>query len=515
MGKVLKKLSPHSLYENDLRKRASAELELRKRKEKLAEEEKLKVYRNNPLLYFTERLGVNPNAVDWLSNCGYENHSWDGTVNPFAKILEALTLNKWVGVESATGTGKTFNAALIVLWFLECFENAVVVTTAPKEAQLSLHIWKEIGKLYNKFGKGELTSLRLRMNPGRDDRLAIGFVAGVGSAEESSTRAQGFHAENMLIILEETPGISPAVITAFQNTCTAPHNLILALGNPDHQADNLHKFCMLPNVEYVRISAYDHPNVVLNNPLFISGAASREGIERMKARYGEDNPLFLSRARGISPAQSQKSLIQLKWCMDAKERFNPECISGEPALGVDAANSFGGDKAAIARGIGPSLISVIDFVCPDSNRLGKTDVHTAMRDYNIKPDFVAVDAVGVGAGTVNGLKELGLKVYSVFGSAKQEKHKGEEEFYNLRSQMYWKLREDLRNGRISLPNDEELFADLTTPEWEIKNGKITVESKEEIKKRLGHSPNKGDAVVYWNWIRENKGGRRIIKAEVF
>jgi hypothetical protein len=67
--------------------------------------------------------------------------------------------------------------------------------------------------------------------------------------------------------------------------------------------------------------------------------------------------------------------------------------------------------------------------------------------------------------------------------------------------MYWQLREDLRNGRLILCNDEELFADLVTPKWEVRNGKICVEKKEEIKKRLGHSPNKGDAVVYWNWVR--------------
>jgi hypothetical protein len=71
--------------------------------------------------------------------------------------------------------------------------------------------------------------------------------------------------------------------------------------------------------------------------------------------------------------------------------------------------------------------------------------------------------------------------------------------------MYWQLREDLRNDPdISLPDDEELFADLVTPKWETKNGKIVVESKEDIKKRLGHSPNKGDAVVYWNWIRQKR-----------
>jgi hypothetical protein len=43
------------------------------------------------------------------------------------------------------------------------------------------------------------------------------------------------------------------------------------------------------------------------------------------------------------------------------------------------------------------------------------------------------------------------------------------------------------------------------------NGVIKVESKEEIKKRLGRSPNKGDAVIYWNWVRR-RTPVRVIKA---
>ena len=76
-----------------------------------------------------------------------------------------------------------------------------------------------------------------------------------------------------------------------------------------------------------------------------------------------------------------------------------------------------------------------------------------------------------------------------------------ELFANLRAQMHWRLREDLRRGYVALPNDRELFEDLTTPTWEARNGRILVESKEHIRKRLGRSPDKGDAVVLWNFVR--------------
>ncbi|HZW38545.1 MAG TPA: hypothetical protein VFF33_04520 [Ignavibacteriaceae bacterium] len=405
---------------------------------------------------------------------------------------------KWVGVESATGTGKTFIGALITFWFIECFPNSIVVTTAPKQEQLSLHLWKEIRNLYPLFNKGELLKLRLRLNYGNDNRIALGFAAGIKADEESATKAQGFHAENMLIILEETPGIPMSVITALQNTCTSSNNLMLAFGNPDNQLDNLHRFCMLDNVEHIIISAFDHPNVVCKNSLLIPGAASMEGINRMKVRYGEESPLYLSRARGISPMQSIDSLIQVEWCIDAKDN---EYMDGDYALGVDAANSETGDKAAIALGKGNKLIEVNAFQCPDSGILGKRDIVRYMNDYKISADKVGVDGIGVGAGTINALKEINIKVVNILSASSPVKINSAENFINLRSQMYWQLREDLRLKRIIIPNDNELITDLTSIKWFLRNGKIAIEPKEEIKKRIGRSTNKGDAVVYWNWVR--------------
>ncbi len=506
---------------------AEAELELRRRRvERLKSyENNLMFYRKNPLKYFEERLGVDPRTIDWALNPGYDEHKWDGTPNPMNTILDGLINQKWVGVESATGTGKTFLGALIVFWFLECFENSLVVTTAPKQDQLTLFIWKEISRLYPKYRKGELINLKLRMKPGEDEWLAIGFVAGVKANEESATKAQGFHAEHMLIIIEETPGVPHQVITAFQNTSLAPNNLILAFGNPDHQLDNLHLFCLQDNVEHIRISAYDHPNIVMDNSGFIPGATSRGALSRMLNKYGEDNPLYLSRARGISPAQSKDSLIRIEWCMEAAAKLNDYIIDGKVhtgnikgsyGLGVDVANSESGDKAAIAYGKGDVCYQVEDFQCPDSNQLGH-QVYLLIKEMKIKTEKLGIDGVGVGAGTINTLKEYGItdKGINLQGAASPIKLNGAEEFDNLRSQMWWQVREDLRNGEIVIPKDEGLIADLTTPKYAVQRGKIKVESKDEIKKRLGRSPNKGDAFVYWNWKRVYRGRSRNIQTEIY
>jgi hypothetical protein len=481
-------------------------------------------YKSHPLDYFEKRLGINPATIDWSLLKEFKKHKWDGSINPLMKVLNALVNNNWVGVESATGTGKTFLGALIVFWFLECFDNALVVVTAPKQEQLSLHIWKEIGKLYPRFNRGELTQLKLRIGSEEGEKMAVGFVAGIKADEECSTRAQGFHAENMLIILEETPGVPLPLMNALQNTCTAPHNLIVAFGNPDNTLDNLHQFCLQEKVEHIVLSAYDHPNVVLGNPSFIPGAASLAGIKRIESRFGKNHPLAQSRTRGISPGQSAHSLIRLDWIKNAVEYFanasspegelTEENIAGVYAMGVDAANSEYGDKAAIALGRGEYLVSVSDFQCPDSNQLGKIEVYNLMEEKGITPEYVGIDGVGIGAGTVNALKELGLQIVNIKGSESPVQFGSAEEFNNLRSQMWWQMREDLRLGQIGIVNDSALIADLIAPKWFVRNGNIIVESKEEIKKRLGRSPNKGDAAVYWNWVRKERIQKAVVSAEI-
>lgn len=471
------------------------------------------VYHNDPVKWAVERLGVPEHTIRWAMNPGYTEHKWDGTVDPLVTMLEGLRDWKNVGVEAGTGTQKTFTAAIIVLWFLDCFENSTVVTVAPKEKQLTLNIWKEIGRLWPMFQRlrpqAELTTLRIRVRPGSDRWAAHGFACGVGADEESATKAQGFHAEHMLIVFEETPGIHHAIMTAFENTCTAPHNLRLALGNPDSVHDALHKFCESPNVVHVRVSALDHPNVVCSDHTIVPGAVSKQKVEERRLKYGPDSRLYRSRVRGIAPDEAADSLIRWSWCKQAArlpaERIEELRRKGPKALGVDVANSANGDKACIAHGQGAVLIEANSFPCPDANELGRK-VAMLMDQLNIEYKNVGVDSVGVGAGTVNELKRLGKKCASLNGGEKpRPMSRREEEFNNLRSQMHWQFRIDLQHGEVSLPDDEEAFEDLTAVKWETKNGVIVVEPKEKIKERLGRSPDKGDAIVYWNWVRYSRG----------
>lgn len=490
--------------------------------------EPLTQYQTDPEWFFADVLGIPRHTVRWSLNEGYQSHQWDGTPDPLATMLKGLVDWQNVGVESATTTGKTFGAAATVLWFLGSFKDSLVITVAPKEDQLKLNLWKEVGKLWprfaRKFPQAEFSNLRIRLRPGKDGWSAHGFVAGVKAdeVEGSATKAQGFHAEHMLIVYEEMPGVARAISKAFSNSCRAPHNLQLALGNPDHVLDNLHTFCQGPRTVAVRISAYDHPNIVCDNPSIIPGAVSRQGIEDALALAqndgGTENRMFKSRVRGIAPLESAEALIRMEWVLRAQERWkahaagqNADYLSavtavarqwGKPALGVDVANSEDGDQAATAFGFGHICLEVKAERCPDANVYGFKTAKR-METEGVADANVGVDTVGVGAGCYNELARLKHFVRSLNGGASAEYvHGGEEEYLNLRAQMHWTLREDLRLDRVDLPPDMELAKDLVVPKWKPKNGKITVEAKEDIKSILGRSPNKGDAVVYWNFVRD-------------
>lgn len=267
-------------------------------------------YQKDPIGWMRDKLGIPESHIRWSMFPEYAHHIWDGTVDPLAKLCEAVANGQDTGAESATGTGKTFLAAALALWFHACFEDSLVVTTAPKEGQLTAQLWKEIGRHWPKFSKAypmaSKVMLRIRMKEGAGEQetwAILGYACSIGTTEESATKAQGFHAAHMLIITEETPGIDPAVMTAFKNTCTGDHNVRLALGNPDHPRDALHQMCAQKSVVAVRISALDHPNVVCKREI-IPGAAGQRSIDAKLEEYkSETHPMYQSRVRGLCPTE--------------------------------------------------------------------------------------------------------------------------------------------------------------------------------------------------------------------
>ncbi len=112
---------------------------------------------------------------------------------------------------------------------------------------------------------------------------------------------------------------------------------------------------------------------------------------------------------------------------------------------------------------------------------------------------VLIDAVGLGAGVVDNLRADGHHVTEVISGAKPIETRGDTfKFNNLRSQMWWHTREQLRLGQVCLDvDDPRLREDLTAPRYKVTGDRVVVvESKDQIKKRISRSTDAADAVVY-------------------
>lgn len=533
--------------------RAEAEMRLRQRGgEWSAGLEAHEEYQSRPLEWIVEKLGVPEHTIRWSLNPEYDNctcntaicqgngpHVWDGDVDPLVTALETLAKGKSLAVRAGTTTSKTYVlAACGTLWWLGCFKNSIVLSLAPKQEQLLLNMWKEIGKKWpifkQHFPTAELMTGKLRMREGEGEKeiwAATAFGAGLGADEEFAQRLKGFHERRMLWIIEEMAGVEQPKIDTIIKTATADFNPIMALGQPEHQHDTLISFGKRKWVTPIRISALDFPNVVCDREV-IPGGRSKWSVERDldDADGDEQDSGYLSQVRGVAPTESKRALIRWSWCDAAAARSDSQELRDGPlAMGVDVADSPTGDKSAISRWQGAVCTEVESFSADDASEVGRM-VYGEITDPENPIDRrrVGIDSVGVGASAVNELKRLGVRVRLISGGTKalprldveaRWSEDGEpragapvvpeaERYANLRCQVFWRLREDLRLGRIGLPNDKALFNELTAIEFEEPSGRITVEPKDKIKARLRHSPDKADAVAYGNWVRARERAPR-------
>ena len=170
----------------------------------------------------------------------------------------------------------------------------------------------------------------------------------------------------------------------------------------------------------------------------------------------------------------------------------PEAVEGRPvALGVDVARSIAGDLNSIARCAGGVLEVLATWRSPDLMETVQRVLHV-VAETGIRR--LAVDVGGPGGGVADRLRELGYgEVQPVhFGGGAIDPQR----FRNRRAEMFWKLREALEKGTVGLADDDEVQADLSALRYVFTAaGLIQVESKDEVRARLGRSPDRADALA--------------------
>lgn len=191
-------------------------------------------------------------------------------------------------------------------------------------------------------------------------------------------------------------------------------------------------------------------------------------------------------------------VIPTAWVEAAQARWKrPDKLPAMDSLGVDVARG-GRDNTLLARRHGMWFDVPLVYpgkATPDGPSVAGLSI-AAKRDDAV----IHIDVIGVGSAPYDFLNEAGQQVVgvNVAESATGTDKSGRLRFKNLRSELWWRMREALdptNNTGIALPPDRELLADLCAPTWELSGSTIYVASREQIIDRIGRSPDYGSAYV--------------------
>ena len=245
-----------------------------------------------------------------------------------------------------------------------------------------------------------------------------------------------------------------------------------------------------------------------------AGRISRDWALQRKRQWGANSAVYLNRVLGEFSDESEQGLIPLSWVKAAIDRWrslktkNFSGVVGIRVLGVDVAR--GGDDKTVCAQRQAWVVENINVYSKLSITSTSGFIKAMAGGAHINIEITG----GLGAGVYDILKEQGIpNLHAIDVSSPtwyKDKHSSELQFLNVRAAMWWNMRALLNpetGVEIALPPNEDLTLDLVTPKYEmLKDATVKLESKDEIRKRLGRSTDYGDAVCLAFWKSMSGGG---------
>lgn len=454
--------------------------------------------RRGASVYFRDPVGFSRDCFAW----NVEEHLADYQ----NETLQDLNDERRVAVRGPHGLGKTTTKAHALLWFALTREamkiDWKVITTASAWRQLEHFLWPEVHKWVR----------RLRWDViGRDpfnevnelQKLNLKLHYGAASAVATNRKEliEGAHADHLLYIFDESKAIPNAIFDAAEGAFSADgvrglEAYALAQstpGEPQGRFYDIHR--RKPGLEDWKVRH------VTSDEAIAAGRMSQAWKDQRRVQWGEDSALYANRVLGEFHSSDSDSVIPLSWVEAANERWHDWNdsgridVPGRKILGTDVARG-GADLTVVAERQGWVVIRLTEFNLADTVKIADE----AQRLAPNQTDLHVVDVIGVGAGVVDTLRNRKVNVIAFNASRKNlmRDRSGEIGFANNRSAMWWKMREALDPAfgpTLALPPHDQLTADLTAPKYRITpNSKYQVESKDDIRERLGRSTDFGDAV---------------------
>lgn len=400
-------------------------------------------------------------------------------------IVEAFPTTRRMGVKSGHSCGKDWLAGRLALWFHVAHYPSIVVTTGPTDRQVKLATWGEIRAAYKKSKVpigGELLPEACKLRSFDENNIANPHHYMVGYTSDDPDAFQGIHTDNVLIIVTEAQGVDPTMWPAIESLMTSMNAHLLLIGNALYEPESEFYAAFSSKAAMYKQFTLDSRK---------SSHCSEQYIADVREAHGEGSPYWLARVEGIFPSDISDTLIPLSWIEKAQARWGSASIDGAKTLGVDVAR-FGSDLTVFVKGEGERF-SVHDWKQGQDLMETAGKVISFGRALGVQDADIRIDDTGLGGGVTDRVREQGHRVTAInFGS----KSTDEETYADARSEILWLLRERFRVGNIAIdPRDGKLLGDLSILKYKMTSrGQIKAEPKPEMKKRLGRSPDRGDAI---------------------
>ena len=431
------------------------------------------------------------------------------------EVLRAVAVSRRVAVKSGNGLGKDFTAAVAMLWYLSCHDPGIVLSTAPTFRQVRHLLWRQVRSLYRRGAAqlgGTMLDTRWELS---DDRYAMGLSA------DGADQFQGFHCENMLIVVDEAEGVAETIYEAVEALMTSARPKLLLIGNPTTTRGAFHRAFHQESGIYhtITMSAAESPNVEAGR-VVIPGLTTAEWVEERRDIWGGDSPLFRARVLGEFPERDDDSLLSSAEIEAAAgllggdgdgdagavgDAADGRAVPGLPELwpqraapaadghrvvfGVDVAR-LGRSSSVIVVRRGDAVAYMRAFNGIDTMELAGRII-VAFREW--QPEQVNVDVVGVGGGVVDQLRHQSVPVQEFNGGLPALR---DLDCANRRAEGYLTLRRRFREGRIRIPRDAGLMHELAELRCTLDSrGRMLMESKTNLRRRGLPSPDKADALM--------------------
>ena len=424
-------------------------------------------YYDEPVLFVREVLGVDPD--EWQ-----------------CQFLEAIARgDRKITVRSGHGVGKSTASSWAMLWFFLTRSPVKVVVTAPTSAQLFDALFAELKRWVN-----ELPDLLQQMVTVKQDRIVFNaapdemFISARTSRAEQPEALQGIHSDHVMLVADEASGVPEQVFEAAAGSMSGHSAVTLLLGNPTRSSGFFYDTHNRLASEWTvfKVGCQESPRV------------SDEYVAEMASRYGEDSNAFRVRVLGEFPRSDDDTMIPMELIESARQRD----VAGNPYAdviwGLDVAR-FGSDSSALCKRQGNIVIETprrwknLDLM----QLTGAVVAEYESLEEKDRPAEILVDSIGLGAGVVDRLIELGLPARGINVS---ESPSFGTKYRNLRAELWAKAKAWLERRDCFLPDDSQLVSELATVRYKFaSNGKLQIESKEDLKKRGLKSPDVADSFV--------------------